>query len=475
MNANLTRWSVPIAALAVLAATWLFYGPVPAAFSAIIMGGVVYLANRAARIAGTPAVEIGEGFRGYFEIVGTAEVIPGHEQRDPSSGQPCAWYAIRSQRRKHRRPAERIMRSRPEEWTIVDRASSSQPFIVRDNTGTCRVLPERVSFEFAEPTRIFHSPKDHDLMHEVWAIKPGERVHVVGELRGDAEAGGVVMAAPSGGEPFALGARSPLESNEVAVEGSGVRIFVAILAIVSVLLAAGPRSERLNSSKTSATSPVPMAAAAQSTTAAAEANVSRAERWSSELARLRAARLQPATPAAALSAPQVPVAAASTPHPTPSPYYQEKLDKAQAKLERLRILESSGEHAPSGTVPDMITVIDEFNFTRVLNRTKNTLGVRVSRAGGRCRMYDATLPTRYNYRPPREGEPPVPVAPGQWQDFKMPKDECAQPQELPLDIELYSGDDIVWASDGILKRLTTAREGEVADYKKQLGLDSTGP
>jgi hypothetical protein len=57
----------------------------------------------------------------------------------------------------------------------------------------------------------------------------------------------------------------------------------------------------------------------------------------------------------------------------------------------------------------------------------------------------------------------------------MPKDECAQPQELPLDIELYSGDDIVWASDGILKRLTTAREGEVADYRKQLGLDSTGP
>jgi len=437
------RWTPPLVTAIVFASAGWYAGPLAAVLTAIIAGSVAYLLHRSADINSTGLAPIGEGFNGYFEIAGIADATAEPPLKDPLTGTPCLWFGVQTQRL-------RRDKDRTRHWSVVARASSSRPFIVRDPTGACRVMPEGARFEFVGAPSPVSDGRPY-LRHDLWIIRPGDKVYVLGELRAAAGEVQAVIGAPPGGAPFALGSSSPLEAEEIATRSPALRVLVALIAIVTVLWIAprlAPRVEPPPALKVF----VPPDTAAPG---------SRAERWAHEVAATR-------TDARETAEAQARARVEATVRLT-SPYNREKLAQAEARLAALVILQKSAAHAPAGIVPPTIEVIDEFDFTRVLNMTQHDIELRLSR--GRCRMSPKTGERQSRARNSAPADPaPVKVKPGVWQDFELSRSDCPQPERLSLEFEFYSGDEPLWASDGVLQERIDAQKSEIADLRGKLAL-----
>ena len=108
-------------ALSSAAALWLMYRT----FSRL---------RRARWVEDTPTSRIRSAAQGLVELCGEADA-GGHEPLiSPLGGEPCLWYRFR---------VEEYQRSgRNRQWRTVEQGQSDRPFVLRDETGECWILPE---------------------------------------------------------------------------------------------------------------------------------------------------------------------------------------------------------------------------------------------------------------------------------------------------------------------------------------------
>jgi hypothetical protein len=133
-------------------------------------------------IEATPTSTAATVESGVCELEGTVELAPGAEPlRGPRSGKPCAYYALKVEKRGRTSKGK-------ETWTTVKEEQKAIPFLCRDATGV--VLVDVASIP---PQAVSHDDtiQDGDLRHKESRLDPGDKVYVLG----------VAHERPAGSEP----------------------------------------------------------------------------------------------------------------------------------------------------------------------------------------------------------------------------------------------------------------------------------
>lgn len=89
--------------------------------------------RRARWVEDTPTSKIRSAAQGLVELVGQVEAGGNPPLVSPLAGHPCLWYRFTVE--------ELQRRGRNTEWRTIERGSSDRPFLLRDDTGTCRIQP----------------------------------------------------------------------------------------------------------------------------------------------------------------------------------------------------------------------------------------------------------------------------------------------------------------------------------------------
>ena len=161
------------------------------------------------RVRGAAATPIGQARPGEVALTGTAEVVGDSPLEAPLTGEACVWYRYAIEA--YGRPDT----SSDNCWYEVAEAASGVPILLRDDTGTVRILPDTAEIVPAErrvwegPSRTppgrprmpeyrpiaapvahvmadlvrshIRDPEGEHRYTEEW-IAPGERLYVCGEL-----------------------------------------------------------------------------------------------------------------------------------------------------------------------------------------------------------------------------------------------------------------------------------------------------
>lgn len=98
------------------------------------LGGVLRVLRRLRLMEDIATSAIGSAAQGYVELHGTAECIPGAEQRSPLGRQVCFWWSCRISECDLTTPLPR--------WRVVREDRYRGPFVLRDASGRCLVLPD---------------------------------------------------------------------------------------------------------------------------------------------------------------------------------------------------------------------------------------------------------------------------------------------------------------------------------------------
>ena len=117
---------------------------------AVVAGGAAALRSlRIARlIEDTPTSRIRSAAQGYVELAGNGLQLPGTHNAAPLTRRPCVWWRYRISRRTERGAGSR----RREGWQTIASGTSSQPFLLDDETGQCIVQPDGAEIVPTEST-----------------------------------------------------------------------------------------------------------------------------------------------------------------------------------------------------------------------------------------------------------------------------------------------------------------------------------
>ena len=107
----------------------------PAVLTAVLLAAGLKARRRAALLTATPTSNIGMAQDGYVEFEGRIEAVGGRTIEAALTRAPCVWFHARVQEFKS--PTG----SGSASWSIVKEVTSDAPFLVRDQTGVCRVEP----------------------------------------------------------------------------------------------------------------------------------------------------------------------------------------------------------------------------------------------------------------------------------------------------------------------------------------------
>lgn len=137
----------------------------------------------------TPRSRIRSAAQGYVELGGRARLPADTVNNSPLTGRPCVWWLYR---------IERSVMSNRNRWETIDRGTSTQVFLIEDETGSCLVNPqgadvrpdETTVWYGAEPwptggfaagrTELFGS---RDYRYTEHRIVETELVNVIGDFR----------------------------------------------------------------------------------------------------------------------------------------------------------------------------------------------------------------------------------------------------------------------------------------------------
>ncbi|HRI88945.1 MAG TPA: hypothetical protein PK869_11795 [Candidatus Hydrogenedentes bacterium] len=107
------------------------------AMSGIMVYAGVYARKRGALVQRMPTSKIAWAEDGYCEIEGEIEAIDGRALTAPLTLAPCCWYHAKVE--KWIRGSGNNTQSR---WDTVREVTSTEPFLLRDDTGVCVVYPD---------------------------------------------------------------------------------------------------------------------------------------------------------------------------------------------------------------------------------------------------------------------------------------------------------------------------------------------
>lgn len=142
-------------------------------------------------VSDMPTSKIRSAAQGYAELSGIAEPVGAEPLRDPVTHEPCVWFRVETyQAQTHRHKGVRRT-----QWILIKSAESSRPFVLRDDTGTCRVMPRAAEFALDPPLRVRDGS---DLEHRVSRIRAGDPLHALGHFQTIHEPAGAAEAADIG-------------------------------------------------------------------------------------------------------------------------------------------------------------------------------------------------------------------------------------------------------------------------------------
>ena len=78
----------------------------------------------------TPTANIHFAQQGYVELSGAAMALDGNPIAAPLSGRDCCWYHYKIEKKGNK------------SWRMVEQQSSTHPFLLKDDSGFCRIDPE---------------------------------------------------------------------------------------------------------------------------------------------------------------------------------------------------------------------------------------------------------------------------------------------------------------------------------------------
>jgi hypothetical protein len=150
----------------------------------------------------TPRSRVRSAAQGYVELGGRARLPAEAVNRSPLTGRSCVWWLYRIERAN--------LGSRSNRWEVVDRGTSTEIFVIEDETGSCLVNPQGADVRPAEttvwygaeawptggfaagPTALFGN---RDYRYTEHRIVDSEFVNVIGDFR---TVGGVQSADVTG-------------------------------------------------------------------------------------------------------------------------------------------------------------------------------------------------------------------------------------------------------------------------------------
>ena len=99
--------------------------------------GAFWFYLRKSVIEDTPTSRIRSAAQGYVELVGTGKLMDGPPIIAPLTGTICTWYTYRIE--------ERRQSGKNQRWVTVEKGTSDELFLIRDETGACVIDPEGAS------------------------------------------------------------------------------------------------------------------------------------------------------------------------------------------------------------------------------------------------------------------------------------------------------------------------------------------
>src|SRR5574340_44794 len=123
--------------------------------------------KRLRAIRDTPTSRVASAAQGYVELTGRGKPF-GEPLISKLRQLPCLWYRYKVERRISK-----------DKWETVDSGESSDPFVLRDDTGDCVVDPEHAE----SITKHRDQWQEGDYRHTEWKFIHDDSLYVIGEFR----------------------------------------------------------------------------------------------------------------------------------------------------------------------------------------------------------------------------------------------------------------------------------------------------
>ena len=118
---------------------------------------------------GTATSKIATAAKGFVELSGRARQASARSLTDPLTGAPCLWFHMLTERRGSRN-----------RWEVIKRDTSSQAFVVEDDSGACAVVVREQEVERAKAQLVVK--ESSRLRHRLWWIRDGDLLYALGHL-----------------------------------------------------------------------------------------------------------------------------------------------------------------------------------------------------------------------------------------------------------------------------------------------------
>lgn len=120
--------------------------------------------RRARTIEDVPTALVRSAHQGYVELIGTTQYLDNEVNRAALTGHDCCWWRYSIERRTKNG------------WSSVERGASEEPFLLRDDTGDCIVLPAGAEVTCNERYVWFGSERKRENIHAPAGLSPVGRV-----------------------------------------------------------------------------------------------------------------------------------------------------------------------------------------------------------------------------------------------------------------------------------------------------------
>lgn len=124
--------------------------------------------QRLRMIRDTPTSKVASAAQGYIELIGQGQAFGDIPVFAKLSQTPCLWYRYTIARKTER-----------DKWVIEERGESDESFILRDDSGSCVVDPERAEIT----TQHRDQWRKGNYRYTEWKILQHEKIYVLGEFR----------------------------------------------------------------------------------------------------------------------------------------------------------------------------------------------------------------------------------------------------------------------------------------------------
>jgi hypothetical protein len=140
---------------------------------ALVVGYAMWMRSLRHRnlIRATATSRIATAASGFVELTGIARKAEAEVLHDPVRFVSCLWFHVVTEKREW---------SNRMRWRTVNRRTSTQRFVIEDDSGACTVETHEAEIDRHEPDDIVS--ERWNLRHKIWRIREGDRLYALGHI-----------------------------------------------------------------------------------------------------------------------------------------------------------------------------------------------------------------------------------------------------------------------------------------------------